>query len=634
MRFAHVFGALTAVFLIAQSGMAQSAADGETAGQPPVSHGTARLIVKLRPASDEPVRAQALAAADGASRRVSALGQRTGLAERLSRSLGGDLSMILLDKPLADAELESALTLLRADPEVEFVEIDQRRYAQAVPTDPMYVDQWYLQADQPSAVNFTAAWDLTTGRPDTVIAVLDTGVRFDHPDLGRDGIDPGGRLVPGYDFVSGESAGSFVSANDGNGWDADASDPGDWVRNEDPAGPLANCDEHDSSWHGTRVAGMLGAITDNNTGIAGGIWNTRILPVRVLGKCGGYDSDIIAGMRWAAGLSVPGAPANPTPAKILNLSLGGTGNCSSSYRQTITALTAAGVLVVAAAGNTDGEAVETPANCAGVLAVAGLRQVGSKVGYSSLGPEVGIAAPAGNCVNLGAGQPCLFALTTTSNTGLTVPGLYTYRASIGTSFSAPIVAAIAGLMHAVNGELANSEMIARIKSGARPFPAPDPAIPTCPTLDSLTAQCNCTTTTCGAGMADAPGAVSEALRPIARIVEPGNGRAGETITLDGSTSGAARGRGITSYAWSVSGGMAEIVGTSTAATARLQISAAGPVGVLLTVTDDVGAEDYAGVTVNAAAAASGGGGGGLIHPLLLVILLAAGLSRRRQPVHR
>lgn len=634
MRFAHVFGALTAVFLIAQSGMAQSAADGETARQPPVSHGTARLIVKLRPASDEPVRAQALAATDGASRRVSALGQRTGLAERLSRSLGGDLSMILLDKPLADAELESALTLLRADPEVEFVEIDQRRYAQAVPTDPMYVDQWYLQADQPSAVNFTAAWDLTTGRPDTVIAVLDTGVRFDHPDLGRDGIDPGGRLVPGYDFVSGESAGSFVSANDGNGWDADASDPGDWVRNEDPAGPLANCDEHDSSWHGTRVAGMLGAITDNNTGIAGGIWNTRILPVRVLGKCGGYDSDIIAGMRWAAGLSVPGAPANPTPAKILNLSLGGTGNCSSSYRQTITALTAAGVLVVAAAGNTDGEAVETPANCAGVLAVAGLRQVGSKVGYSSLGPEVGIAAPAGNCVNLGAGQPCLFALTTTSNTGLTVPGLYTYRASIGTSFSAPIVAAIAGLMRAVNGELANSEMIARIKSGARPFPAPDPAIPTCPALDSLTAQCNCTTTTCGAGMADAPGAVSEALRPIARIVAPGNGRAGETITLDGSTSGAARGRGITSYAWSVSGGMAEIVGTSTAATARLQISAAGPVGVLLTVTDDVGAEDYAGVTVNAAAAASGGGGGGLIHPLLLVILLAAGLSRRRQPVHR
>ncbi len=633
MRFARVFGALAAGLLIAQSVIAQSAPDGETARQPPVSDATARLIVKLRPAGDERLRGQALAGADGASSRVSALGQRTGLGQRLSRSLGGDMSVVLLDKPLAGTELATALASLRADPEVEFVEIDQRRYAQAVPTDPLYADQWYLQADQPSAVNFTAAWDLTTGRPDTVIAVLDTGVRFDHPDLGRYGIDPGGRLLPGYDFVSGESASSFVSANDGNGWDADASDPGDWVRDEDPAGPLADCDEHDSSWHGTRVAGMLGAITDNNTGIAGAIWNARILPVRVLGKCGGYDSDIIAGMRWAAGLSAPGAPANPTPAKILNLSLGGTSNCSSSYRQTITALTAAGVLVVAAAGNTDGLAVETPANCTGVLAVAGLRQVGSKVGYSSLGPEVGIAAPAGNCVNLGAGQPCLFALTTTSNTGLTLPGLYTYRASIGTSFSAPIVAAIAGLMHGVNSELSSNEMIARIKSGARPFPAPDPAIPTCPALDSLTAQCNCTATTCGAGMADAPGAVSEALRPVARIVDPGNARVGETITLDGSASAAARGRSVTGYAWNVSGGTAEITGTSTAATATLQILAAGPVGVLLTVTDDVGAQDNAGVTVNVAAAASGGGGGGLMHPLLLVILLAAGLRRGRQPAH-
>ncbi len=632
MRFSHVFGALAAGFLVAQSGIAQSAPDGETAQQPRLSDATARLIVKLRPAEGTSTRVQALALSDSTADRVSALGQRKGLSQRAARSLGGDMSVVLLDKPLAGTELETTLLSLRADPEVEFVEIDQRRYAQAVPTDPLYADQWYLQADQVSAVNFTAAWDLTTGISDTVVAVLDTGVRFDHPDLGRYGTDPGGRLLPGYDFVSGESASSFVGANDGNGWDADASDPGDWVRDEDPAGPLADCDEHDSSWHGTRVAGMLGAITDNNTGIAGATWNARILPVRVLGKCGGYDSDIIAGMRWAAGLSVPGAQANPTPAKILNLSLGGTGNCSSSYRQTITALTAAGVLVVAAAGNTDGEAVETPANCAGVLAVAGLRQVGSKVGYSSLGPEVGIAAPAGNCVNIGAGQPCLFALTTTSNTGLTSPALYTYRASIGTSFSAPIVAAIAGLMHAVNGELANSEMIARIKSGARPFPAPDPAIPTCPALDSLTAQCNCTTTTCGAGMADAPGAVSEALRPIARVVDPGSARAGETITLDGSTSGAARGRSVASYAWSVSGGMAEIIGTSTAATATLQISAAGPVGVLLTVTDDIGAEDYAGVTVNAAA--SGGGGGGLIHPLLLVILLAAGLRRRRQPVHR
>ena len=614
MRFTLVFAALAAGLLIAQGVGGQNAPDA-----------SARLIVKLRPAEDNRARVQALAVSDGSANRVSALGQRTGLSQRSSRSLGGDMSLVLLDQPLAGTEMQATLDALRADPEVEFAEIDQRRYARAVPQDPLYPDQWYLQADQPSAVNFTAAWDLTTGSADTVIAVLDTGIRFDHPDLGRYAAVPGDGL-PGHDFVSGESSSSFVSANDGDGWDTDPSDPGDWVSADEAAsGPLARCDESRSSWHGTRVAGLLGAVTDNMEGIAGSTWSTRILPVRVLGKCGGYDSDIVAAMRWAAGLSVPGAPANPTPAKILNLSLGGSGSCTNSYRQTITSLTAAGVLVVAAAGNEHGP-VQTPGNCPGVLAIAGLRHVGTKVGYSSLGTEVGVAAPAGNCVNFG--PPCLFPLMSTSNTGTTVPGLYSYTGNIGTSFAVPMVSAIAGLMHAVNGELSNSEMIARIKSGARPFPAPDPAIPTCPDLDSLTSQCNCTTATCGAGMADAPGAVSEALRPMARISEPGNAQAGETITLDGTTSRAARGRNVASYSWSVSSGAADFIGTSTAATATLQISAAGSVNALLTITDDIGGQDSAGVTVNVAA--SGGGGGGLMHPLLLAVLLATGLRRRHQ----
>src|SRR5690606_24970509 len=138
------------------------------------------------------------------------------------------------------------------------------------------------------------------------------------------------RLLPGYDFVSGErGASTFVSANDGNGWDPDPSDPGDWVTSQEAAsGPLRDCEVGYSSWHGLRVLGMLGAQTDNGTGIAGGVWQSRVLPVRVLGKCGGYDSDIIAAMRWAAGLSVSGAPANPNPAHIINLSLGSEDACS------------------------------------------------------------------------------------------------------------------------------------------------------------------------------------------------------------------------------------------------------------------------------------------------------------------
>ena len=337
-------------------------------------------------------------------------------------------------------------------------------------------------------------------------------------------------------------------------------------------------------------------------------------------------------MRWAAGLNVPGVSANPTPAKILNLSLGGSGSCTSSYRQAISDLTAVGVLVVAAAGNEHGP-VDSPARCPGVLAVAGLRHVGTKVGYSSLGTEVGISAPAGNCVNLELWQPCVYALKTTSNTGVTVPGLSAYTgstvntANFGTSFAAPIVSAIAGLMHALNEDLSSSEMIARMKLGARAFPAPDPGIPTCPTLDSLTAQCNCTTTTCGAGMADAPGALVEALRPMARIAEPGDAAVGETISLDGTASGAARGRSIAAYRWSVSGSTANFVGGSTGATATLQISAAGTADVQLTVTDDVGGVDTAEVTIQAAAT---GGGGGLMHPLLLAGLLGAGIYRRQR----
>ncbi|MEZ5561715.1 MAG: S8 family serine peptidase [Gammaproteobacteria bacterium] len=628
MRFAGVGGALTAGLLIAQGVLAQGAPDGAASARQPET--TARLIVKLRLAGDGRARAQALGGNDGTSARVSALGQRIGLAQRLSRSLGGDMSVIELDKPLAGTELTNALESLRADPDVEFAEIDQRRYAQALPDDPRYSSQWYLQAEQPSAVNFTAAWDLSTGSADTVIAVLDTGVRFDHPDLGREGTVPGGRLLAGRDFVSGESASSFVSANDGNGWDDDPSDPGDWITAaEASSGPLSRCDESDSSWHGTRVTGILGAISNNMEGIAGGTWTARILPVRVLGKCGGFDSDIIAAMRWAGGLGVPGVPANPVPAKVLNLSLGGSGNCTSSYRQAISDLTAAGVLVVAAAGNEHGP-VHTPGNCPGALAVAGLRHVGTKVGYSSFGTEVGISAPAGNCVNL-SGQPCLFPLVTTSNTGITVPALSTYSGGIGTSFAVPMVSAIAGLMHALNDQLGNSEIIARIKAGSRPFPAPDPAIPVCPALDSLTSQCNCTTTTCGAGMADAPGALVEALRPMARIAGPGNGTAGETITLDGSGSATARGRHIAAYKWSISGGAAEIVGSDAAVTVQLQIAAAGTVGAQLTVTDDLGNIDTATVSIQAAAS-SGGGGGGLMHPLLLVALLGIGLYRRRGPV--
>ena len=303
----------------------------------------------------------------------------------------------------------AALERLRADPAVEFAVPDRVRHAHATPNDPGFTGQWYLRSAEASAVNATAAWDRELGSVGVVVAVLDTGVTYDHPDLGRG--DLGGRLLPGFDFVS-----STLRGNDGDGRDADPSDPGDWVNDADKTDPtFTNCDVTGSSWHGTRVAGMIGAMTNNSAGVSGLSWNSFILPVRVLGKCGGTDSDILAGMRWAAGLSTPGAPANPTPARVLNLSLGSTSACEQSYRTVIDELRARKVLVVISAGN-EGTIVSSPANCPGVASVAALRHAGSKVGFSNLGPEVTIGAPGGNCVNINGG-PCLFSLDTTSNAG-------------------------------------------------------------------------------------------------------------------------------------------------------------------------------------------------------------------------
>jgi serine protease len=556
--------------------------------------------------------------------RADALLQRHGLTARGTRALGERLVNVVAPADLSAADEATWLARLAADPEVSFAEVDQRRYAHAVPADALYDDQWYLQSVEPGASRFDTAWDRTTGAGDTVVAVLDTGIRFDHPDLSP-------RLVPGYDFVSAENATSALVANDGDGWDADATDPGDWVSGADLSSQVfSGCRLESSSWHGTRVAGMIGATANNSTGIAGGTWAGSILPIRVLGKCGGFDSDIIAGMRWAAGLSVPGVPNNPNPAQVLNMSLGAVGTCARAYRDTMADLTAAGVLVIASAGNENGP-VDAPANCPGILAVGGLRHIGTKVGYSSQGLEVGISAAAGNCVNeFGA---CLFSLLTTSNSGATEPetSVYTdaFNINIGTSFAAPIVAAIAGLMHGVNDNLQAGEYTARIKAGSRPFPLAA-GLPVCPATDPVTGQCNCTASTCGAGIADADGAVTEALRPIARIARPANTAPGVTVSLNGAGSAAARGRTISSYAWTVeSGGNDIVISTPSQAVATVLAPSDGTATIRLTVTDSAGRSDSSTLAVGGRPGGGGGSADGLLAATLLGLATLIGSRRRR-----
>ncbi len=583
---------------------------------------------------------------------VVSLAQRVGLQLAKSRQFTPSMHVLLLPKTLYGADVLGLLDKLRADPAVQFAAVDGRRYPQLVPTNPLYLPtpgtasgQWYMntpsstlitleggvQTMDLSATDAVSAWNITAGSPGVVIADVDTGILFDHPDLLRAGL--GGRLLPGYDFVGQDynpsspynPLGTYDIANDGDGWDPDPSDPGDWISSADLSNPLFSSDTvANSSWHGTRVVGVFGAITDNTVGTAGMTWgNTAtpgpwVLPVRALGKGGGYDSDIIAGIQWAAGMTVmnpeggAAIPDNPYPADIINLSLGGgTDACSSSngqaYENALTTITGMGILVVISAGNggTPGQLapVELPGNCAGavpgVMAVAGLRNVGTKVGYSSFGAEVSVSAPAGNCI-ITSGA-CLRSIDTTTDSGtmgpLTGAG-YTYtnesNPNLGTSFSAPIVSGVAALMRSVNANLTPAQLVARIKSSSTTFPTGAAGVPTCPMNDATSGECVCPNddTQCGSGMVNAYAAVQAALAPIAAVAITGGS------SLNASGSAAACGRTIVSYAWLASGGAS--VAPSTGETAT--VSGSGT--VTLTVKDSAGATDTATIKVTSGSASS------------------------------
>src|SRR6185295_421627 len=340
--------------------------------QPP----TDQIIVKWRDASS---------ATAAVSSPMQKLGAAVGMRWQRKQQITADTEVLQLDHALDQHDMSALLERMAADPNVEYAVADGHRWAHAVPNDPLFVDQWYFQSTELSATRANQAWDVTVGSNITGVAVIDTGVRFEHPDLLK--VAQGGKLLEGFDFIA-----NTPFANDGNGRDADASDPGDFMTAAELAQPPFNIpacapapgsDHVNSSWHGTRVSSLIAALTNNAEGVAGTGWNTLILPVRVLGKCGGTDSDIITGMRWAAGIAIPGVPVNPTPAQIINLSLGGTGACSAAYQQAVSEITARGVLIVASVGN-DGKAVAAPANCTGVLGVAGIRHAGTKVGFSNL----------------------------------------------------------------------------------------------------------------------------------------------------------------------------------------------------------------------------------------------------------
>jgi serine protease len=641
-------------------------------------HGVAQLgrvqhiIVKLRgspAASVARVAAVVAAPAERAAeqQRINALLARTGFALQSSHRIMSLLHVLHVEPGAGSASLAQTLARLRADPDVEYAEGDQRRYIHTVPDDPLYSPgvpdqdgsgvmavQWYEQppvaggsSATPSAVDAADAWSVTTGSNGLVIADIDTGVRFDHPDLlgaGTNGSAVTGRLLSGYCFISDSFVANGVACPG-----PDASDPGDWITSSDvtnsPQGECTNATASNSSWHGTRTAGILGALTNNATGMAGMTWNAWILPLRALGKCGGTDSDIQMAMLWAAGVAVDGYPPNPYPARIINMSLGGTGSCPSSYLTVMSQLNALGVLVVASAGN-EGGPVDAPGNCPGVAAIGGLRQEGTKVGFSNLGPQVAVSAPAGNCVNITVSSPCLYSIVSLTNDGTQGPTSNDYTThlvndpSLGTSFSAPIVSGIAALMISANANLKGTQLIQLLEQTATQFPQTSTSTNPVPKMcydpasgdDTQDVECICTNApaalTCGAGMANASAAVNAAAAPIPAINVPSSFAAGATVTLDASGSAAACSQSInsSSYQWSSNSGT-DPVSSASGSSTTIKAPPSGSVVVTLTLTDAASHSSTATVTVyptDATTVAPASAGGTCLPPLTVVSVSPAG----------
>ncbi|MEU6892547.1 S8 family serine peptidase [Streptomyces sp. NPDC046557] len=498
-------GSATAAVAVASSDPATTLPAAAAPAAAPVQN----LIVGYKPSAAE-AGSNTAAAAD-----ATAKGKKAGKKAKFDRRLGTGAALVNLGGATAPADAADVMAQFRADPDVAYVEPDSRAYAMATPNDTEYAKQWDL-FEPTAGMNVPAAWDKTTGSGVTV-AVIDTGY-VTHSDVAPN-------IVAGYDFISDSTA-----ARDGNGRDNNPADQGDWsAAGECGTGSAAS----GSSWHGTHVAGTIAAAADNAKGVAGIAYNAKIQPVRVLGKCGGATSDIVDAITWASGGSVPGVPANATPAKVINMSLGGSGTCGTSYQNAINAAVARGTTVVVAAGNSNADAAGfTPASCNNVITVAASNRTGDRSFYSNFGTRIDITAPGGETRRAtdtpGTVTTPENGILSSLNDGATTPGAEIYKPYQGTSMASPHVAGLAALLVAAKPSLTPAQVKAAIKANARP----------------LAGTC---TGGCGAGLADAAATVNAVISaPVTPVFTnttdvaiPDNGGAvSSSVTVSGITGNA------------------------------------------------------------------------------------------------
>ncbi|WP_425486502.1 S8 family serine peptidase [Chiayiivirga flava] len=509
-----------------------------------------RFIVKFRDAGTS------TAALGRRTNALTTAGRGLGITAQPLRQMAIGATVVSAGRKLTAAEAETFMSTLGASPDVEYVEVDRLNQPLYTPNDTRYGEQWHY-FESTGGLNLPTAWDITTGAG-TVVAVLDTGY-VAHSDLAAN-------IIAGYDFIV-----DTAVAADGNGRDNNPADPGDAYGG------------YPSSWHGTHVAGTVAAVTNNNKGVAGVAFGAKIQPVRVLGKGGGYDSDINDAIIWASGGNVSGVPSNATPADVINLSLGGTGACSTSSQTAINQAVNNGTTIVIASGNDNANVSGfSPGNCANIISVASNDKEGNRASYSNYGSLIDVTAPGGETATSSKG------VLSTLNTGSNTPGSETYAFYQGTSMAAPHVAGVVALMQSVGSTKTPAQIETMLKNTARPLPG----------------SCS---GGCGAGIVDAYAAVVAAgggggggnVAPVANYTFTTSGLTATFTNTSTDSDGT-----IASRSWNFGDGT-----TSTAASPSKTYSSAGTYNVTLTVTDDDGASN---ATTKSVTVTSGGGGGSVL----------------------
>lgn len=433
-----------------------------------------RLIVRYRPGTIERSNTQRLVGSvQSALTRSGIASAGNGLSASYVRKTATGADVVKLSRKLDRVSAAALMRTLAADPSVAHVEADLRAYHTGQPalrttmgltpsTSPTFTPddeyfaqyQWHLHHPT-GGINAPSAWNSSTGEG-VVVAVLDTGVA-DHSDLNDN-------LLEGYDFITDP----FVSRRETADRVAGAHDYGDW--NDDPT----QCDVRPSSFHGTHTAGTVAELTNNGIGMAGVAHNAKVLPVRVLGRCGGYTSDIADAIVWASGGEIDGVPANENPAEVINLSLGGNGACTagSEYQLAVDQAVANGTTVVVAAGNANANMSNfSPASCAGVIAVGATRITGGKADYSNFGTGVDLSAPGGGGAVDGNPNGYVWQNINDSETA-PEDGQENYGGMSGTSMAAPHVAGVVALVQSIaETPLSPADIETLLKDTAREFPA-------------------------------------------------------------------------------------------------------------------------------------------------------------------